>query len=277
MDKSNQITVPIYQLDEDGYVLPNPLFHRAWDKFHSRCVEYPFAASHLGLSKKILDIGSAKSDPLWLQWLDSLPIEVHAIDFDSPPRKYQNISFHKSDVRNIPFNDNTFEKVFAISVIEHIGMEDPQVGSMNLPSFEKDGDSRAIEELIRVLKPGGEIVMTIPFGNPKVVATDNSIRIYTAETINKFEEFATLISLDYYEYQYIKYRNLYPEFSRKKRKIHQLKDIFFEEKEKPLIPIDEKLLPKHFGIVTWRRMPLEYAESMHYGHTDGVVCGIWKK
>ena len=45
----NQMTVPLYEMDDDGSIKPNLLFHRAWDKLHSRCIEYPFAAAQLDI------------------------------------------------------------------------------------------------------------------------------------------------------------------------------------------------------------------------------------
>ena len=123
----NEIKIPIFELDEGGRIKPNRIFHRPWDKLHSRCIEYPFAAYYLGDAECVLDIGIVKSDPFWIEWLENLPINVYAIDYDAPLQFFKNIKFCRSDVRRLPFPDNTFDKVLAVSVIEHIGLRDPQV------------------------------------------------------------------------------------------------------------------------------------------------------
>jgi len=54
------------------------------------------------------------------------------------------------------FQSNTFDKIIAVSVIEHIGLDSPQVRSKEKPKTEDDGDIKAFKELLRVLKPGGK-------------------------------------------------------------------------------------------------------------------------
>lgn len=53
-----------------------------------------------------------------------------------------------ADGVSLGFKDDTFDKVFSISVLEHI------------PG---DGDTRTMKELARVLKPGGRLVVTVPY------------------------------------------------------------------------------------------------------------------
>ena len=54
------------------------------------------------------------------------------------------------DARQIGCPDGWFDAVYSISVLEHI------------PG---DGDSAALQELIRVVKPGGYVLITLPFDN----------------------------------------------------------------------------------------------------------------
>lgn len=53
-----------------------------------------------------------------------------------------------ADGVHLGFRDDTFDKVYSISVLEHI------------PG---DNDTAAIRELARVLKPGGRLVVTVPY------------------------------------------------------------------------------------------------------------------
>lgn len=52
------------------------------------------------------------------------------------------------DGRRLGFSDDFFSKVYAISVLEHIP---------------EDGDSLCMQEIARVLAPGGRCVITVPF------------------------------------------------------------------------------------------------------------------
>lgn len=54
------------------------------------------------------------------------------------------------DGRALPFPDSEFDKIYSISVIEHIP---------------EDGDGKAVMELARILKPGGVLVLTVPYSN----------------------------------------------------------------------------------------------------------------
>jgi len=58
----------------------------------------------------------------------------------------------------MPFPDNYFDRVVAVSTIEHIGL-----GAYNDPNY-NNGDFIAMMELTRVLKKGGKMLITLPFG-----------------------------------------------------------------------------------------------------------------
>lgn len=52
------------------------------------------------------------------------------------------------DGRALPYDDGSFDAAYSVSVLEHIP---------------DNGDSLAIRELIRVVRPGGVVVVTVPF------------------------------------------------------------------------------------------------------------------
>lgn len=107
---------------------------------------------------RVLDIGSPKLFSLYLA--DTIGAEVHSTDIEDyfiPEyqmlRRIQKISadrFHPvvEDGRSLSFRDESFTKVYSISVLEHI------------PG---DGDSRCVAEIGRVLAPGGMAMLTVPF------------------------------------------------------------------------------------------------------------------
>lgn len=112
-------------------------------------------------SLKILDVGSPKMLGLYLAAETKAEImltDISEINVD----EYQTMwgalrenakgkaSFSLQDARSLKFSDAEFDVVYSMSVIEHI--EGPE------------GDSLAVHELLRVLKPGGLLILSVPFG-----------------------------------------------------------------------------------------------------------------
>lgn len=133
-----------------------------------RRVEYPWAIFNAKLEKtmKILDVGSGVS--LFPVYLASKGHDVTSIDPDiilmerlSPKLAeycHTKIQYILGDVTNLEFKDNTFDRVFCISVIEHLEEEIIDGNYMNW--HKKNLDVKAIGELLRVLKPGGLLILT---------------------------------------------------------------------------------------------------------------------
>jgi SAM-dependent methyltransferase len=277
-DKFNHVVVPLYELDNNGHIKPNPLFHRPFDYLHSRCVEYPFAASQLGDAKKILDVGTVKSDIAWISWLENLPIEVHATDYDEPFEPFKKVKFHRGDLRKLQMESESFDKIIAVSVIEHIGLSAPQVVSTNKPVEDMEGDLVAFRELLRILKKGGSIIMTLPFGTHEEIVL-GSARNYTIKSIESFNKLAEPWVLDYYEYQHSKYKMLFSDVEKKNQftKIQRIKGILKMGEIANPIRQNANSMPEIPGAVTWRRIPMEDARATNMTHIEGVLCGVWKK
>lgn len=126
-----------------------------------RVREFPIALEYLrGVSGElILDIGSPKLLCAYLA--DRCGAGVVALDvYDdkglSDTRFFSRVTGNSGlqvligDGRRLPFPDATFDKAFSISVLEHV-----------LPP--RGGDRLAMKEIARVLKPGGSLVVTVPF------------------------------------------------------------------------------------------------------------------
>jgi SAM-dependent methyltransferase len=107
----------------------------------------------------VLDVGSP-------QWLSLVLASRHPnvafhyvniVDSEREPFReiaealeLRNLQYHKGDVRDLDFAAATFDKVVSVSVIEHVHPED-------------GGDVRALRELERVLRAGGEVLLTVPY------------------------------------------------------------------------------------------------------------------
>lgn len=274
---NNLISVPLYEKDEHGHIIPNLLFHRTYDRVHSRCIEYPFAASHINDAKTILDVGSAKADKLWTSWLDSLNIDVYATDYDELTHPVHNIKFHKSDIRYLDFKPDTFDKIIAVSVIEHIGLNNPQVLSKEKPQTDESGDILAFKELLRVLRPGGEVIMTFPLGVRDELILGDEARSYTKNSIRIFSSLAEPVLLDYYEYQHSGDNRLFRENQSIVSRICAKSISFLRQCEKSLPGAMRDDANDIIGPVTWRCIPIHKSAARHYQHVEGVLCGVWRK
>lgn len=126
-----------------------------------RIIEFPWVLSkldHLKNKETILDIGSPKLLALFIA--RKFEAEIWATDlldyFTKDLMEFRNIlgrSNLKIDLQNarsLTYKSNFFDVVYSISVLEHISGE---------------GDSLAIKEIERVLKPGGKCILTMPVRN----------------------------------------------------------------------------------------------------------------
>lgn len=140
-----------------------------------RIVEYPFIHENTPSSGKgnILDVGSGLSIlPLELA---SKGYQVWSIDLKRGYHqhiRHSNWTFVQGDIRQIDFPDAFFDIVTAVSSIEHIGIEG---GELN-----PNGDRDAVQEIKRILKPEGTLLISVPFGVKGIysLAADSQLRVY---------------------------------------------------------------------------------------------------
>jgi SAM-dependent methyltransferase len=68
-----------------------------------------------------------------------------------------------ADLRELPFRDNYFDEVVCVSTLEHVGKDNSRVYG---GARENDAGAfrLAVKELRRVCKPGGRVLITVPFG-----------------------------------------------------------------------------------------------------------------
>lgn len=138
---------------------------------YTRFPEYHFldreiAALHssrpgASVSLRVLDIGSpklfgfylAKKYPIDLLLTDISPLNIEPYKkmwAALRPGARGRISFKIRDARRLTDPDDSFDAVYAMSVLEHIeGAE---------------GDTAAAAEMIRVTRPGGLVAFSVPFG-----------------------------------------------------------------------------------------------------------------
>jgi SAM-dependent methyltransferase len=124
---------------------------------YARIIELPLTQLLLNASKDdaILDISSPKLLALSLalngyEGVVAADMEDYFVDDFEIYKHYSKLSMKTSvfdAASEIPFASSCFDKIFSVSVLEHI------------PG---DGDILAMKEMLRVLKPSGTLVFTLP-------------------------------------------------------------------------------------------------------------------
>ncbi len=147
------------------YLLIRPIDY--WRVFEF-IVTYDFLRAQSG--ERILDASSPKLLSMLLAskiGANIFPIDIYddgglsdtKLFNEGTPNSQLNIDF--GDMRHLQFPDASFNKVFTISVLEHVF---PPVG----------GDVTALRELTRVLKDEGILVVTVPFSKKHVIENINA-------------------------------------------------------------------------------------------------------
>jgi len=108
----------------------------------SRLWEWPWVILNSDIKERlrILSAGCV-GDPI-AKYCIQKGCETHGIDIDN--HNLPGLNFKKADIRNTPYPPDYFDRIFCISVIEHIW----------------DNPMNSINELLRVLKPSGLLAVT---------------------------------------------------------------------------------------------------------------------
>jgi len=124
-----------------------------------RIIEYPFIFENVSkLSQgKVLDVGCFGS--FLVTELAALGFEMYGIDFRLYKVKYPDVTLVRGNICKVPYRDACFDAVIAVSTVEHIGIKEPY-GDL----YDPKGDQKAMKEMIRILKPDGRLLVTVPYG-----------------------------------------------------------------------------------------------------------------
>ena len=127
----------------------------------SRLIEIPWTLARYRGEARVLDVGYAFAEPAYLAALTRLEAEaVVAVDLAEVP--VPGIETVTADVRRLPFPADSFDLVLCISTLEWIGSDNRVFGLSS--ERDPDGPRAALDELYRVLKPHGRVIVTVPCG-----------------------------------------------------------------------------------------------------------------
>jgi SAM-dependent methyltransferase len=129
-----------------------------------RIVEIPWALSRYRGEARVLDVGSANAEPAYLAaLLAAAPAGLVCVDLVAA--EVPGLRTAVADVRELPFEDRSFELALCVSTLEHVGRDNRVYGGG--AEREDSGPAAALAELARVLERDGRLVLTVPCGEPE--------------------------------------------------------------------------------------------------------------
>lgn len=131
-----------------------------------RVIEYPWAMSRLLQNGSLLDAGSALNFETILKHPALSHKEITIVNLVRETNNFSDLGvrYIYADIRKLPFDNDHFDSITCISTLEHIGM-DNSIYDKGSASTSSGGDYlSAVKELKRVLKPQGQLLITVPFG-----------------------------------------------------------------------------------------------------------------
>jgi SAM-dependent methyltransferase len=136
--------------------------------FDERCVEYPWLFGQMHAEPEILlDAGSTLNQAFILNQplLQRKKLTIATLGPEDDCFWHQGISYLYADLRDLPIRDQYFDTIVCLSTLEHVGCDNS--------FYKKDEAAReqrlddfvlAMQTLRRVLKPGGSLFLSVPFG-----------------------------------------------------------------------------------------------------------------
>jgi SAM-dependent methyltransferase len=141
-------------------------------RLDERIVEYPWIFANLRKGKTIfLDAGSTFNFDYLLtnELIENKEKYIYTFYPEDKSYNRKKISYVYGDLRDLPFRNNFFEEIVCQSTIEHIDMDNSIYGydlksTLEFVTNKSYEYLRVVEELIRVLKTNGQLLLTFPYG-----------------------------------------------------------------------------------------------------------------
>lgn len=140
--------------DVRGPARPRGLRAPAWSD--ERAIEIPWCLARYDAEARVLDVGSANALPAYVDGLRALGAPgLVTVDLAQPADVI-------ADVRDLPFEDASFDLAVCISTLEHVGYDNTVYGVGE--ERDESGQGTALRELDRVVARDGRLLVTVPTG-----------------------------------------------------------------------------------------------------------------
>ena len=146
-------------------------------RYDERVVEYPWALARLSaMAGNLLDAGSVLNfkEIVENKILSNKKITIFTLVPENSAFWQKGISYDYGDLRDLPYRDNRFDEICSLSTLGHVGMDNriyTKTASAGKIGLEAE---RAVKELIRVLKPGGRLLVSVVFGKHQLIEWDGA-------------------------------------------------------------------------------------------------------
>lgn len=139
-------------------------------RLDERVVEYPWVlASQSAWGPRVLDAGSTLNYPEFLSHsvLSDRTVVVVNLAHDWTGR-FANVAYVTGDLRRLPLREASLDVVVCISTLEHVGLDNRRYAGKDEYRQDRPDDFRLVlREFRRVLRTGGRLLVTVPFGRPR--------------------------------------------------------------------------------------------------------------
>lgn len=138
-------------------------------RLDERIVEYPWFFSQLrDDDRRLLDAGSVLNFRFILNAsrLATTAITIVTLDREGFVTAPQKVSYLYEDLRSLSLRADHFDVVVSLSTLEHVGLDNTMLYTEDVTNRENNPTSylAAVDELVRVTKPGGRVLISVPYG-----------------------------------------------------------------------------------------------------------------
>jgi SAM-dependent methyltransferase len=148
-----------------------------------RVIEIPWCLSRYSGETPVLDVGYAFAVPSYLAGLVELGAP-ELVGVDLAEVEVPGLRSTVGDVRELPFEEGSFELAICISTLEHIGGDNEIYGVGKHDDAE--GPARALRSLRRVLASSGRLLLSVPCGERQDLGWQ--VQLPPAEWVELFED-----------------------------------------------------------------------------------------